>query len=88
MACDDTHPEIRRLQFERLRNLTSEQRIAMVDELSAMTTHLSRQAIREAMPNATEPQVILRWIELVYGAELAQRVSPFAHLLGVAGTSA
>ncbi|MBX3464065.1 MAG: hypothetical protein KF830_12905 [Planctomycetes bacterium] len=82
MAIDDTHPEVRRLQFERLRRLSIEQRLAMVGQLSAMTTHLSRQAIRMAMPGAPEHAVILRWIELVYGADLAARVAPLAHRLG------
>lgn len=62
--------------------MTIDQRIAMVDELSAMTTHLSRQAVRAAMPGATEQQVILRWIELVYGRQLAERVAPLQHRLG------
>jgi hypothetical protein len=79
---DDTHPEARRVQLERLRSMSIEERAAMADELSTMTTWLSRQAIRETMPGATEQQVILRWIELVYGRELARRVAPMAHLLG------
>ncbi|HZN41190.1 MAG TPA: hypothetical protein VFD82_20460 [Planctomycetota bacterium] len=45
--------------MERLRRMSIEERIAMADELSAMTTFLSRQAIREVMPGATESQVIL-----------------------------
>ena len=54
----------------------------MLEELSAMTTFVSRQAIRETMPHASEQQVILRWIELVYGRDLAERVAPFAGRLG------
>jgi len=82
MMLDDTHPEARAVQIELLRRMSIEQRIAMADELSKMTTFLSRQAIREVMPGATEQQVILRWIELVYGKELAGRVAPLAHRLG------
>jgi hypothetical protein len=80
---DDTHPEARRVQFARLRSMTMGERIQMCDELSTMTTRLSRQAIRETMPDAPESAVILRWIELVYGKELAVRVAPFADRLGV-----
>lgn len=83
MPIDDTHPEARRVQFARLRSMTMGERIQMCDELSAMTTRLSRQAIRETMPNAPESAVILRWIELVYGKELAVRVAPFADRLGM-----
>ncbi len=82
MPLDDTHPDARRVQLERLRQMSDAQRLAMADELSAMTTWLSRQAIRETMPGATEQQVILRWIELVYGEKLAAQVAPLAHRLG------
>lgn len=82
MPLDDTHPEARRVQFERLRAMSAEQRLVMADELSSMTMHLSRQAIRETMPDAPEHRVILRWIELVYGRELAARIAPFAERLG------
>ena len=82
MPLDDTHPDARRVQLERLRQMSEAQRLAMADELSAMTTWLSRQAIRETMPGATEHQVILRWIELTYGEKLAAQVAPMAHRLG------
>jgi hypothetical protein len=82
VVVDDTHPQVRRAQFERLRQMTIDQRIAMAEDLSDMTTHLSRQAIREAMPDASEQHVILRWIELVYGHEIAERVAPLVHRLG------
>jgi len=79
---DDTHPEARRVQMERLARMSSVEKFAMVEELTAMTTFVSRQAIRETMPEASEQQVILRWIELVYGRDLAARVAPFAERLG------
>jgi hypothetical protein len=82
VALDDTHPEARRVQIERLRALGPDGRLRMCEELSAMTTFLSREAIRRTMPGASEQQVILRWIELVYGKELARRVEPFADRLG------
>ena len=79
---DDTHPEAREVQLELLRRMSSVEKFAIVAQLTAMTTFVSREAIREAMPGASEQQVILRWIELVYGAELAARVAPFAERLG------
>jgi len=82
MALDDTHPDVRRAQFARLRQMTETERIAMVEQLTTMTIYLSRQAIRATMPRASEQQVILRWIELTYGKELAQRVAPFSERLG------
>lgn len=82
MPVDDTHPDARHVQLERLRGMTIEERLAMVVELTAKATHLSRQAIREAMPGAPEHEVILRWIEQEYGADLAARVAPYAERLG------
>ena len=82
MALDDTSPEALAVQTERLRHLGEDGRLAMCIELSEMTTFLSREAIRESMPGAPEQQVILRWIELVYGRDLAARVAPFADRLG------
>lgn len=85
MHLDDTSPEARAVQTECLRRLGEDGRLAMCLELSEMTTFLSRAAIRETMPGATEQQVILRWIELVYGPDLAARVAPFAERLGRVG---
>jgi hypothetical protein len=82
MGLDDTHPDVRRAQFARLREMTETERLGMAAQLTCMTVHLSRQAIRETMPDASEQQVILRWIELTYGKDLARRVAPFAQLLG------
>ncbi len=83
---DDTHPEARRVQLERLRRMSASEKFAMVEELTAMTTFVSREAIRAAMPGATEQQVILRWIELVYGRDLAAAVAPHADRLGRASS--
>lgn len=83
---DDTHPEARRVQLERLRRMSSVEKFAMVEELTAMTTFVSREAIRATMPGASEQQVILRWIELVYGKALAAAVAPFAARLGRPGS--
>lgn len=82
MVIDDTHPDIRRRQFECLRRMTEAERCALAIDLSGTTTWVSREAIRTVMPGATEQQVILRWIELVYGRELAAHVAPLADRLG------
>jgi hypothetical protein len=65
-----------------LRRIGVAGRFRMVEELTAMTTHLSRQAIRIAMPFAGESEVILRWIEITYGMDIADRIRPHAHELG------
>ncbi len=82
VTLDDTHPEARRVQFEVLRRLTEGQRAALAVAMTSETLRWSRAAVREQMPGASEQEVILRWIELVYGEELAARVRPMAHRLG------
>lgn len=82
MSIDDTHVVARRAQFEALARCSDAERLAMVADLTRTTIHLSRQAIREVMPQADESLVTMRWIELTYGKELAGRVRPFADELG------
>ncbi|MFY9344574.1 MAG: hypothetical protein WAT39_18930 [Planctomycetota bacterium] len=84
MTLDDTHPAARAVQDAILHAMTPAQRFAMVEELTDATIRWSRDALRAQMPGAPESAVILRWIELVYGAELAARVTPFAPRLGLA----
>ncbi len=84
METDDTHPRIRRLQDDLLRAMPPERRFAMLDDLTDATIRWSRDAIRAQIPDATEARVILRWIEVVYGKDLAARVTPLADRLGVA----
>ena len=83
MVLDDTHPKIQRAHDALLRAMTPAQRFAMVEDLTDATIRWSRDALRTQMPGAPESQVILRWIELVYGRDLARRVAPFADRLGV-----
>lgn len=82
MAIDDTHPRARAIQIELLRRMRPEQRAAMAFEMTDLTIEWSRRAVRETMPGAPESDVLLRWIELVYGRELAERLRPFKHRLG------
>lgn len=83
MTPDDTDPTVRRLQIERLRGMTMEQRLAITEELTAVAVQLSREAIAAQMPGASKGDIMLRWIELVYGKELADRIAPLKHRLGV-----
>ncbi|MFY9343301.1 MAG: hypothetical protein WAT39_12470 [Planctomycetota bacterium] len=82
MTLDDTHPLVRDAQIDRLRAMSCEERLAVMSDLTAMTIFLSRQAIRMTMPGAIESQVILKWIEVTYGKDLAERIAPFADRLG------
>lgn len=70
------------MQFEILRAMPDERRAAMAIAMSEETTRWSRAALRELMPGASEGEVVLRWIEVVYGRELAERVRPLRDRLG------
>jgi hypothetical protein len=79
---DDTDARARAVQFEILRAMPDERRAAMAIAMSEETTRWSRAALRELMPGASEGEVVLRWIEVVYGRELAERVRPLRDRLG------
>lgn len=83
MHLDDTDAKARRIQIGVLRGLTDAQRLAQAESLTIEMVRLSRAAVREELPHATEQQVLLRWIELVYGKVLADRLRPHAARLGV-----
>lgn len=83
MGIDDTHPRAREVQIELLRSFSPARRFAMASALTRATIEWSRRAVRESMPDAAEADVLLRWIELTYGRELAERLRPFKARLGV-----
>ena len=85
MKSDDTHPDARRVQIDLLRGMTEGQRFAMCEAMTKDTVRWSREAIREEMPDASEQEILLRWIEVVYGRDLAEHVRPLIDRLGVAG---
>lgn len=83
IALDDPSTTVRRLQAECLRRMTVAERHAITEDLTATVVALSRRAIAARMPGASRGAVMLRWIEPVYGKELAMRVAPLQERLGV-----
>lgn len=83
MAPDDTHPRTRDVQIALLRAMSPERRSEMARRLTRATIARSRRVLRETMPGATEGDVLLRWIEVTYGSELAARLRPFRARLGI-----
>jgi len=73
----DTSPEARKVQIELLRKLTTAERFAKVRALTARTVRLSKRAIARANPDFSPEQLRLRFIELHYGEELAERVRAY-----------
>lgn len=70
----DTHPEVERRHVELLRRAGFERRAEIMRSLSRTVIELSRQALAAQMPGASPDDVAVRWVELTYGAALADGV--------------
>jgi hypothetical protein len=66
------------VQIELLRKAGATRRSELALRLSDDVVARSRRALQEQMQGASEEEVRLRWVELWYGRELANRVR--AHL--------
>ncbi|MHC4176827.1 MAG: hypothetical protein ACYSWU_04940 [Planctomycetota bacterium] len=73
----DTSPEAEKVQIELLRKLTVAERFAKVRALTARTVRLSKRAIARANPDLSPEDLKVRFIELHYGKDLAQRVRAY-----------
>jgi hypothetical protein len=73
----DTHPDAERVQIELIRKKTVSERFALVRSLTAFTIELSQRAIANANPHLSPDELRLKYIEFVYGKELAQRVRDY-----------
>lgn len=70
----DTHPDAEAVQFELLRRMTTAQKFEVTCALTDMAIDQSRRAIERAHPGITRREVDLKFIELSYGADLAEKV--------------
>jgi hypothetical protein len=70
-APNDTDPEAARVQIELLRRAGVAGRVHLACSLSRTVVELSRRAIRQAHPGATEEELEALVIELHYGPPLA-----------------
>jgi hypothetical protein len=70
----DTDPETEKVQIGLLRAAGTARRAQMAFSLSATVISLARRAIRRQLPNATEQEVGLQFVERQYGRELASQV--------------
>lgn len=70
----DTSPEAERVQLALLRQASTAKRFARARSLSQTTIDLSRRAIRRANPMLSEEEVLIRFVALHYGQDLADRV--------------
>jgi hypothetical protein len=70
----DTPKNVEDLQLELLRRAGAARRINLVLALSRSAIRASRRAIARRHPELDHQGVLLRWAELHYGQDLADRV--------------
>jgi hypothetical protein len=67
----DTDPEAEMVQIALLRQAPLARRASLALSLSRSVISLSRNAIRRSIPEATDEEVGVRFVELHYGPDLA-----------------
>ena len=75
----DTSPDAEKVQIELLRKSTVAERFAKVRALTARTVGLSKRALARANPDLSPEDLKLRFVELHYGKELAERVRKYVN---------
>ena len=70
----DTHPEIERLQIERLRQMPAWRKMALVGEMNRTVRTLALAGLRQRHPDDSPAQRRRRLADLLLGSELAVRV--------------
>lgn len=68
-----------RKQVELLRAAGTARRAALAVSLSSSVIALAREAIRKQTPSLSDQEVLLRWAEIHYGRDLAERVRAYLH---------
>jgi hypothetical protein len=77
MAPSDTSVAAARVQIDLLRKSGCERRAQLARSMSRTVIDLSRAALRDRMEGASEREVLLRWVSLQYGGDLADRVREY-----------
>jgi len=70
----DTHPEIERLQIERLRQMPSWRNMTLMAEMNQTVRTLALAGLRQRHPDDTPAQRRRRLADLLLGPDLAARV--------------
>ena len=71
---EDTSLQAERVQIELLRNASVARRAATAFSLTQTVVELARQAIRRRHPELSEQEVLLRFVALHYGPDLAEKL--------------
>ena len=72
----DTSPEIEQRQIERWREMSDEEKLAIVSRLTRSVVELARIGIRERHPNASPREQFLRLAVVTLGPDLARETYP------------
>ncbi len=70
----DTHPDIERLLIERLRQMPSWRKMALMAEMNRTVRTLALAGLRQRYPDDTPAQLRRRLADLLLGPALAARV--------------
>lgn len=70
----DTDPKMGAMQVALLRRARTAQRAARARSLSQTAIQLARRAIRRTMPEASEQEVLLRFVAVHYGQKWVERL--------------
>jgi len=73
----DTSPEAEKVQIELLREATNAQRLALALSMTDLAIRLARRAIARANPGLTRRELDLKFVEIHYGNDLAERVREY-----------
>jgi hypothetical protein len=76
-------PDAERIQVELIRRASVVQRMARMRSLSSSVIQLSRRAMRKRHPDWTERQVLIEWMAVHYGRDLAERVRRYMEERGL-----
>jgi hypothetical protein len=72
---EDTHPDAEKTQLELLRQASVSKRLTLAFSLSQTVIDLAKRAIRRRYPHEGEQEILLRFVSVHYGADLASRLS-------------
>jgi hypothetical protein len=68
----DTHPKIKAMQLDMLRQIPSWRKAHMLGQMYQTTKQLTLAGLRHRYPNASEPELRRRLATLLLGPELAE----------------
>jgi hypothetical protein len=69
----DTSPQMEEVYFNLLRRQSRRERLNLTRGLTASAIHRERQMIRKQHPAWSEQDVLLHWVTLAYGQEIADK---------------